>query len=43
MAAKALEIRFISSKDQTADVFTKPLAEAPFTAIRNNLNLVATG
>ena len=43
VTAKALEIRFISSKDQTTYVFTKLLVEASFTAIRSNLNLVATG
>ena len=39
VAAKALDVRFISSKDQVADIFTKPLAETPFVLNRHNLNL----
>ena len=40
VAAKALDVRFISSKEQVADIFTKPLAEAPFVSNRCNLNLL---
>ncbi|KAJ8767200.1 hypothetical protein K2173_013597 [Erythroxylum novogranatense] len=39
---KALEIRFISSKDQVADIFTKPLPIQQFSTIRRNLNLIST-
>ena len=39
VAAKALDVRFISSKEQVADIFTKPLAETPFFSNRYNLNL----
>ncbi|XP_073368117.1 uncharacterized protein [Aegilops tauschii subsp. strangulata] len=30
VATKALDVKFISSKEQVTDIFTKPLAEAPF-------------
>jgi histone deacetylase 1/2 len=36
---KELEIRFISSKDQVADGFTKPLPIRNFIDFRHNLNL----
>jgi hypothetical protein len=36
---KQLEIRFISSKDQIADGFTKPLPYRAFEAFKDNLNL----
>uniref|UniRef100_A0A2N9HDB3 Reverse transcriptase Ty1/copia-type domain-containing protein n=1 Tax=Fagus sylvatica TaxID=28930 RepID=A0A2N9HDB3_FAGSY len=39
VASKALSIRFISSKDQLADTFTKPLPTAKFTLLRDNLNV----
>ena len=39
VAAKALDVRFISSKEQVADIFTKPLAEVPFVLNRHNMNL----
>jgi hypothetical protein len=39
VAQKLLEIRFISSKDQLADIFTKPLPFRLFTLCRRNLNL----
>jgi hypothetical protein len=40
VARKALDIRFISSKDQLADMLTKPLSKAPFIENCRNLNLV---
>lgn len=43
VARQALNVRFISSKDQLADVFTKALPKAPFTQICHNLNLVQRG
>jgi hypothetical protein len=39
VAQKLLEIRFISSKDQLADIFTKPLSLPLFASCRHNLNL----
>ena len=39
VAEKKLEIRFIPSKDQVADGFTKALPYKPFEAFKNNLNL----
>jgi len=41
VAQKLLEIRFISTADQLADGFTKPLVAAKINKFRNNLNLVA--
>jgi histone deacetylase 1/2 len=38
---KQLEIRFISSKDQVADGFTKPLPYRAFEDFKTNLNLLA--
>lgn len=43
VARKALQVQFISSKDQLADVFTKPLSKSPFQFICNNLNLIDRG
>jgi hypothetical protein len=40
VARKALDIRFISSKDQLTDMLTKPLSNAPFIENCRNLNLV---
>jgi histone deacetylase 1/2 len=42
VAKKLLQIRFISSKDQLADIFTKPLSLPLFTGCRRNLNLLNT-
>jgi histone deacetylase 1/2 len=39
VAQKLLRIRFISSKDQLADIFTKPLPLPLFQRCRRNLNL----
>jgi hypothetical protein len=39
VADKRLAIRFISSKDQVADGFTKPLPIKEFTEFMRNLNL----
>jgi EAL domain-containing protein (putative c-di-GMP-specific phosphodiesterase class I) len=36
---KQLQVRFISSKDQLADGFTKALPTSKFEAFRDNLNL----
>jgi histone deacetylase 1/2 len=37
---KALDIKFISTHDQLADVLTKPLSSSLFVQFRANLNLV---
>jgi histone deacetylase 1/2 len=42
VAQKQLQIKFISSKDQLADIFTKPLPLPLFDACRRNLNLLDT-
>ena len=39
VASKELEIRFVPSKDQVADGFTKALATGPFEEFKRNLNL----
>jgi histone deacetylase 1/2 len=38
---KELEVRFVPSKDQVADGFTKPLPVRNFLEFRHNLNLVS--
>jgi hypothetical protein len=40
VADGALEVRFISSNDQLADVFTKPATRQMLDRFRTNLNLV---
>ena len=42
VAQKLLHIKFISSRDQLADIFTKPLPLPQFEACRRNLNLFDT-
>jgi hypothetical protein len=42
VAAKCLDIRFISTTDQIADGFTKPLPEKQTVMFRNNVNLADT-
>jgi hypothetical protein len=39
VASKQLQVRFISSKDQLADGFTKALPAHKFEEFKNNLNL----
>jgi hypothetical protein len=34
-----IEIAYINTKDQLADIFTKPLDEKTFTKLRNELNI----
>jgi hypothetical protein len=41
VAHKMLQIRFISSKDQLTDIFTKPLPLPLFQFYRRNLNICA--
>ena len=38
---KELEVRFVPSKDQVADGFTKPLPVRSFLEFRHNLNLLS--
>lgn len=42
VADGALEVRFISSNDQLADIFTKPATRQMLDRFRTNLNLVCT-
>ena len=42
VARKAMEVRFISSSDQVADILTKPLSRTSFTTHCNNLNMYKT-
>jgi hypothetical protein len=35
-----IEITYISTKEQLADIFTKPLDEKTFTKLRNELNIL---
>jgi hypothetical protein len=35
-----IEITYINTKDQLADIFTKPLDEKTFTKLRNELNIL---
>jgi hypothetical protein len=35
-----IEITYVSTKDQLADIFTKPLDEKTFTKLRNELNIL---
>jgi histone deacetylase 1/2 len=40
VARKALDVHFVSTHDQLADVLTKPLVVQSFVKFRNNLNMV---
>jgi hypothetical protein len=35
-----IEIAYINTKDQLADIFTKPLDEKTFSKLRNELNIL---
>ena len=35
-----IEIAYINTKDQLADIFTKPLDEQSFTRLRHELNIL---
>jgi hypothetical protein len=40
VASNTLVVRFISTKDNLADIFTKPTAFSPFSLMRTKLNVV---
>jgi hypothetical protein len=35
-----IEIAYVSTKEQLADIFTKPLGEKTFTKLRHELNIL---
>jgi hypothetical protein len=35
-----IEIAYVNTKDQLADIFTKPLDEKTFSKLRNELNVL---
>jgi hypothetical protein len=35
-----IEIAYVNTKDQLADIFTKPLDEKTFSKLRNELNIL---
>jgi hypothetical protein len=35
-----IEVAYVSTKEQLADIFTKPLDEKTFTKLRNELNIL---
>ena len=41
VAQKLLQIKFVSSKDQLADIFTKPLPLHSLEGCRRNLNILS--
>jgi histone deacetylase 1/2 len=41
VAQKLLQVRFVSSKDQLADIFTKPLPLPLFEECKRNLNMLS--
>jgi hypothetical protein len=41
VASKALNVRFISSTDQLADLLTKPISSSRFAALRTKLNVLS--
>jgi hypothetical protein len=42
IASKTLDVRFISSKDNLVDIFTKPIALPHFFTMRSKLHIVCT-
>ena len=40
MARDDIELQYVPTTDQLADIFTKPLDEARFCYLRNELNII---
>ena len=41
VATKSLNVRFVSSRDQLADLLTKPLSSSRFAMLRPKLNVLS--
>jgi hypothetical protein len=40
VAAKTLDVRFVSTHDQLADLLTKPISSSRFSLLRSKLNVL---
>ena len=40
VAAKTLDVRFVSTHDQLADLLTKPISSSRFSLLRSKLNIL---
>ena len=41
VAQKIVKLKYVPTKEQTVDIFTKPLAREPFEYLRNKLGVVS--
>ena len=41
VAQKVVKLEYVPTKEQTADIFTKPLAREPFEDLRDKLGVVS--
>ena len=41
VAQKVVKLEYVPTKEQTSDIFTKPLAREPFEYLRNRLGVVS--
>ena len=41
MAQKIVKLEYVPTKEQTTDIFTKPLAREPFEYLRDRLGVVS--